>query len=303
MGVEWHIKSWRVPSFTRCCWCWWWCPAAARRNSVLPISTSLAEGFSHPWGCCKPPELESPGLPCMGLAVADLSTLLHITFHVLTKLPALGDFNSCWGCLLYLISADWAYGAGDKFTVVIKHTLGLIIKFNCSSLSSYWSSPYPLISCYGERFATCFPQCQCKTRCGLSPVHANPEGSSEVLEERGNSSLWAFSAGISGCKQAVGMLRFGYCRIIEWFGLEGTFKDHLVQPPCNEQGQRIRMIWVGRMLEEDKLLYLFGEYQLPGKNGVGSTCNRSLESRKTVKCLNELISTWQQNFQRRQGHY
>jgi len=24
--------------------------------------------------------------------------------------------------------------------------------------------------------------------------------------------------------------------IIEWFGLEGTFKGHLVQPPCSEQG-------------------------------------------------------------------
>jgi len=24
--------------------------------------------------------------------------------------------------------------------------------------------------------------------------------------------------------------------IIEWFGLEGTFKGHLVQPPCNERG-------------------------------------------------------------------
>ncbi|KAK4811229.1 hypothetical protein QYF61_022126, partial [Mycteria americana] len=26
------------------------------------------------------------------------------------------------------------------------------------------------------------------------------------------------------------------CWITEWFGLEGTFKGHLVQPPCNEQG-------------------------------------------------------------------
>jgi len=25
-------------------------------------------------------------------------------------------------------------------------------------------------------------------------------------------------------------------RTIEWFGLEGTFKGHLVQLPCNEQG-------------------------------------------------------------------
>jgi len=25
-------------------------------------------------------------------------------------------------------------------------------------------------------------------------------------------------------------------RIIEWFGLEETFKGHLVQPPCHEQG-------------------------------------------------------------------
>jgi len=25
-------------------------------------------------------------------------------------------------------------------------------------------------------------------------------------------------------------------RIIEWFGLEGTFEAHLVQPPCNNQG-------------------------------------------------------------------
>jgi len=25
-------------------------------------------------------------------------------------------------------------------------------------------------------------------------------------------------------------------KIIEWFGLEGTFKRHVVQPPCNEQG-------------------------------------------------------------------
>jgi len=25
-------------------------------------------------------------------------------------------------------------------------------------------------------------------------------------------------------------------KIIECFGLEGTFKSHLVQPPCNEQG-------------------------------------------------------------------
>ena len=27
-----------------------------------------------------------------------------------------------------------------------------------------------------------------------------------------------------------------YHRIIEWFELEGTFKGHLVQPPCHEQG-------------------------------------------------------------------
>jgi len=26
-----------------------------------------------------------------------------------------------------------------------------------------------------------------------------------------------------------------YHRIIEWFGLEVTFKGHLVQPSCNEQ--------------------------------------------------------------------
>lgn len=25
-------------------------------------------------------------------------------------------------------------------------------------------------------------------------------------------------------------------RIIEWFVLEGTLKDHLVQPPCHGQG-------------------------------------------------------------------
>jgi len=23
---------------------------------------------------------------------------------------------------------------------------------------------------------------------------------------------------------------------MEWFGSEGTFKDHLVQPPCSDQG-------------------------------------------------------------------
>jgi len=27
-------------------------------------------------------------------------------------------------------------------------------------------------------------------------------------------------------------------RIIEYFGLEGTFKGHLVHPPRNEQGQK-----------------------------------------------------------------
>jgi len=27
-----------------------------------------------------------------------------------------------------------------------------------------------------------------------------------------------------------------YHRIIEWFGLEGTFRGHLVQHPCSEQG-------------------------------------------------------------------
>jgi len=26
------------------------------------------------------------------------------------------------------------------------------------------------------------------------------------------------------------------CMITEWFGWEGTFKDHLVQPPCHWQG-------------------------------------------------------------------
>lgn len=27
--------------------------------------------------------------------------------------------------------------------------------------------------------------------------------------------------------------------IESWFGLEGTFKGHLIQPPCNEQGLRV----------------------------------------------------------------
>jgi len=43
------------------------------------------------------------------------------------------------------------------------------------------------------------------------------------------------------------------------------------------------------MLVEDKLLYLFGEYQFPGKSGVCSVCSRSLESEETVKWLEELI--------------
>ena len=29
---------------------------------------------------------------------------------------------------------------------------------------------------------------------------------------------------------------YSHHRIIEWFALEGTFKGHPVQPPCNEQG-------------------------------------------------------------------
>jgi len=28
----------------------------------------------------------------------------------------------------------------------------------------------------------------------------------------------------------------GFHRIIEWFGLEGTFISHLAQPHCSEQG-------------------------------------------------------------------
>jgi len=31
-----------------------------------------------------------------------------------------------------------------------------------------------------------------------------------------------------------------YHRITEWFGLEETFKDHLVQPPCHGQA---RLSW------------------------------------------------------------
>jgi len=38
-------------------------------------------------------------------------------------------------------------------------------------------------------------------------------------------------------EQVLGNALFRYrYRIIVWFGLEGTFKGHLVQPPCNEQG-------------------------------------------------------------------
>jgi len=40
-----------------------------------------------------------------------------------------------------------------------------------------------------------------------------------------------------GCSKAPEVLHsILHYRIIEWFGLEGTFKGHLVQPPSNEQG-------------------------------------------------------------------
>lgn len=44
-----------------------------------------------------------------------------------------------------------------------------------------------------------------------------------------------FCRGAGACQPWMRSPGTGY-RIVEWFGSEGTFKGHLVQPPCNKQG-------------------------------------------------------------------
>ena len=55
-------------------------------------------------------------------------------------------------------------------------------------------------------------------------------------------------------------------RIIEWFGLGGTFKGHLVQPPCHEQGHLQRDQVAQRPVQPDLECFQgWGIYNLSGQ--------------------------------------
>lgn len=79
-------------------------------------------------------------------------------------------------------------------------------------------------------------------------------------------TLWTEAPALGHQVEAVGLVQTGEAavlrgakpqnnhRCIECFGSEGTFRGHLVQPPCDELGHHHRIFKVGKVLQDDRVL-------------------------------------------------